>query len=224
VHHGINPRYLDRNYGGILVIWDLLFGTYQCEEEPVAYGVTHALGSYNPIWANLAPFRDVAVKARDVRGVANKIRVWFAHPGTSESGARTPAPPMTRAAQRKYDPRPPRRVVLYVFVHFALLTAGGAVFMRLAEHDPLAALIVPGAFLLFSALVLAAWIEGRRWAFALDLVRQLALVIVAAAVLVRQIGLIPGLVAAAGLAAGLAFVFVILRPLEDRSDRPKLTA
>src|SRR3954464_9755683 len=49
VHHGLNPRYLDKNYGGILLVWDRLFGTYEPEVEPPVYGVTHALASYNPI-------------------------------------------------------------------------------------------------------------------------------------------------------------------------------
>ena len=221
VHHGINAKYLDRNYGGILVIWDLFFGTYQREEEPAAYGVTHALRSYNPLWANLAPFRDVAAKARETRGVANKLRIWFAHPASSASGAKMPVASVTRAAQTKYDPKPSRRVVIYVLLHFVLITAGGATFMRVAERDPLSALVAPGMLLLLSALALTAWIEARRWAFAIDAARQLALVLLAAAYLVPQMGLLPGIAAGAGLAAVFVFVFVVVRPLDDPSRGEK---
>jgi hypothetical protein len=213
VHHGINPQYLDRNYGGIFIVWDHLFGTYQREEEPAAYGVTRALRSYNPIWANLAPFHDVAVKARQANGVTNKLRVWFAHPGAFAEAAPRPPVAATRASQTKYNPSPPRRVVIYVLAHFFLLTLGGAGFMRIAQRDPLTALIVPGALLLLTAVALTGWIEERRWALAVDAARQVAFVIVAAAYLVPHIGLAPAMMIAAALAAAFGLVFVVVRPL-----------
>ena len=48
VHHGSNPQYIDRNHGSILIVWDRLFGTFQREEEPVIYGLTKNIGTYNP--------------------------------------------------------------------------------------------------------------------------------------------------------------------------------
>ncbi len=224
VHHGINPEYLDRNYGGILIIWDRLFGTYQREEKPAVYGVTHALRSYNPLWANVAPFRDVALKAREVPGVLGKLRVWFAHPGATASGAALPAAPATRATQTKYDPLPSRRALIYALVHFVLLTLGGAVFMRIAAQDPLTALVAPAALLLLTSVALMGWIEARRWAWRVDAARQLALVIIAAAYLVPKIGLIPGLATAAALAASLLLVFVLVRPVEILSHADKSAA
>jgi len=220
VHHGINPQYLDRNYGGILVVWDRLFGTYQREEEPPAYGVTHALGSYNPVWANLVPFRDIAAKARDAPGVANKLRIWFAHPAYTASAVAAPIAQVTRATQTKYDPRPPRRVVVYVLAHFLLLTAGGAAFMQIAERDAVQLLLLPAALLLLSALVLTAWIEGRRWALPLDVARQAALVITAAMQLVPRFGLAPGIAAAGAFATVLALIFFALRPQSALSAAP----
>lgn len=64
VHHGSNRRYLDRNHGSILIIWDKLFGTFEPEDEPVVYGLTRNLDSFDPIriatheWQDMA--RDVA--------------------------------------------------------------------------------------------------------------------------------------------------------------------
>lgn len=51
-HHGTNPRYLDRNFGGVLIIWDRLFGTFEAErdDEPVRYGIIRNLASFNPLW------------------------------------------------------------------------------------------------------------------------------------------------------------------------------
>lgn len=73
VHHGCNAEYLDRNFGGVLIVFDRLFGTFAEEREdlPVRYGLTKPIGSYNPIrialheWARLV--RDL-LAARSLRG------------------------------------------------------------------------------------------------------------------------------------------------------------
>lgn len=63
VHHGMNTRYLDRNYGGILIVWDRLFRTFEPEGERVRYGITMQLRTYNPLIVGfgeyLAIWRDV---------------------------------------------------------------------------------------------------------------------------------------------------------------------
>ena len=64
VHHGSNPRYLDRNYAGILIVWDRLFGTFQAEDEKPVYGLTHNLDTYNPV---RIAFHEYAAIVRDVR-------------------------------------------------------------------------------------------------------------------------------------------------------------
>lgn len=64
VHHGSNARYLDRNYGGILIVWDRLFGSFQAEDEPVTYGLTTDIHSYH-LWT-IATHEWVAL-GRDVR-------------------------------------------------------------------------------------------------------------------------------------------------------------
>jgi len=58
VHHGSNEVYLDCNFGGVLMIWDRLFGTYVQETEPVRYGITTGPVAYNPVWLNLQGFQE----------------------------------------------------------------------------------------------------------------------------------------------------------------------
>jgi len=71
-HHGTNARYLDRNYGGMLIIFDRMFGTFEAErdDEPVRYGIVRNLATFNPLWVGfhewIAIGRDV-VKAPDWR-------------------------------------------------------------------------------------------------------------------------------------------------------------
>lgn len=64
VHHGSDPKYIDRNYGEVLMIWDQLFGSYQPEEEEPNYGVTEPINTYNPLAIELAGFRGLARRVR----------------------------------------------------------------------------------------------------------------------------------------------------------------
>jgi sterol desaturase/sphingolipid hydroxylase (fatty acid hydroxylase superfamily) len=65
VHHGSTPKYLDRNHGSILIVWDRLFGTFQREEEPVVYGLTRNIHTYDPTRIATHEYRDML---RDVAG------------------------------------------------------------------------------------------------------------------------------------------------------------
>ena len=77
VHHGSNPRYLDRNYGGILMLWDKLFGTFQREEEPAIYGLTRNIETDNPVAINLVEFGRLWRDMRRCRGIGDKLRMCF---------------------------------------------------------------------------------------------------------------------------------------------------
>ena len=81
VHHGSNEKYLDKNYGGILIVWDRLFGTYQAEEEKVIYGVTHPLGTSNPLVINFHEFWQIAKDVWKASKVGDAFGYVFKHPG-----------------------------------------------------------------------------------------------------------------------------------------------
>ncbi|MEV0358192.1 sterol desaturase family protein [Nocardia sp. NPDC050697] len=73
VHHGANPEYLDRNYGGILIVWDRLFGTFEPERARVRYGLTTNIATFNPVRVATHEF---AAIWRDVRGAAGWRERW----------------------------------------------------------------------------------------------------------------------------------------------------
>jgi sterol desaturase/sphingolipid hydroxylase (fatty acid hydroxylase superfamily) len=76
VHHGSNKRYIDRNHGSILIIWDRLFGTFERESEPVVYGLTKNINTYKPTRIATHEYRDII---RDIAGSDNwKDRLSFA--------------------------------------------------------------------------------------------------------------------------------------------------
>ncbi|WP_067975626.1 sterol desaturase family protein [Mycolicibacter icosiumassiliensis] len=86
VHHGANAQYLDKNYGGILIVWDRLFGTFEPEEERVIYGLTKNIDTFNPV--RVATHEYVAIW-RDIRAARNWRAVLghlFRGPGWQPSG------------------------------------------------------------------------------------------------------------------------------------------
>jgi len=128
VHHAINERYLDRNYGGILIVWDRLFGSYQAEDdaEPCVYGTRAPLRSWNPVWANLHIYADLLRDAWRARRWSDKVRVFLMPPGwrPADVAARWPKPAFALAAVERFDPVVPRaRAVLASLLFGALLLA-----------------------------------------------------------------------------------------------------
>ena len=83
VHHGVQDKYIDKNYGAMLMLWDRMFGTYQPEEEAPRYGLIKPIGSVNPIVVHCAEF--IALW-RDLRGAPSWARRWallWRPPGTA---------------------------------------------------------------------------------------------------------------------------------------------
>ncbi|MEP3276529.1 MAG: sterol desaturase family protein [Stappiaceae bacterium] len=81
VHHGSNEKYIDKNYGGVLIIWDRLFGTYQEEEEKVVYGVTEPINTSNPIRINFYEYGQIIRDIRRARTLREVMGFLFNRPG-----------------------------------------------------------------------------------------------------------------------------------------------
>lgn len=86
VHHGSNQLYLDRNYGGILIIWDRLFGTFQGETEPVRYGLTKNLESHHPVVVAMHEYVAMWQLARRARRWRDRVGIALHGPGWAPPG------------------------------------------------------------------------------------------------------------------------------------------
>lgn len=80
VHHGVNEPYLDRNYAGVLIIWDRLFGSFVPETEEPRYGIIKPINSYNPLWVNTHAWVEMFAALRERRGILEKLRCIFGSP------------------------------------------------------------------------------------------------------------------------------------------------
>ena len=87
VHHGVNPQYLDKNYGGILIVWDKLFGTFEPEVRRVKYGLTKNIKTFNPIRIGYHEFIDIVRDVRAATGWSDKLGYIFRRPGWTPTPA-----------------------------------------------------------------------------------------------------------------------------------------
>lgn len=77
VHHGSNNAYLDKNYGGVLIIWDKLFGTFQREEEKVVYGLTKNINTNNPLTINFIEYKNIWQDVKQCKNWKDRFRIIF---------------------------------------------------------------------------------------------------------------------------------------------------
>jgi len=164
-HHAVNERYLDRNYGGILIVWDRLFGSFVEEDDadPPVYGTRAPLRSWNPLWANAEVYWATLKDAWHARRWRDKLLVWIKPPGwrPADVAKRFPKPAFDMARAR-YAPPLPRGLTAYGIAQFALLLLMGVWFLDMAKRMPASSLLAYAAFLLFSLTALGVLLEGRR--------------------------------------------------------------
>jgi sterol desaturase/sphingolipid hydroxylase (fatty acid hydroxylase superfamily) len=87
VHHGMNPQYLDKNYGGILIVFDRLFGSFEPEVEKVRYGITKPIDSYNPFWVAIHEYVAIVQDMRRDRSWGDRLARLVRGPGWSPAPA-----------------------------------------------------------------------------------------------------------------------------------------
>jgi sterol desaturase/sphingolipid hydroxylase (fatty acid hydroxylase superfamily) len=101
VHHGKNVAYLDRNHGGVLIIWDRLFGTFapESKRDPVSYGITRDLTTFNPLRIAVHEFAAIARDVARARSLRSALGYVLAPPGWSPDGSSLTASQLRRGAK-----------------------------------------------------------------------------------------------------------------------------
>lgn len=152
VHHSINTKYIDRNHGGIFIIWDRMFGTFQEEEEECVYGTVEPLQSFNPVYANFYYYLKLFKQSFYAKGIMNKIKVFFKPPGWIPSNGEKPAdflpiPEVNPRTFVKYDPKVTGEVYSYAVAWFVGILVGS-----------FAVLLFIGKLSLISQILFAVWV------------------------------------------------------------------
>jgi hypothetical protein len=177
VHHGVNPKYQDRNYAGVLIGWDRLFGTFTPEEEEPVYGITHPLASWNPLWANVHEFVEIWRVVRRTRGWRSKLRAVFGPPSwrPADVGPALIADQSPIDNFRKFDPVAPSGWTLYAFAQFVVTVAAGTKVLMIASSLNMTETAAIVFYLALSLTNIGGLLEGERWSLLLEFARILSL-------------------------------------------------
>ncbi|WP_394781035.1 sterol desaturase family protein [Undibacterium sp.] len=165
VHHAVNDQYLDKNYGGMLVIWDRMFGTFAEEKEACVYGTRTALKSWDPVWAICAEYIALWKVARQTERWPDKLRVWFKAPGWRPADFLAKFPDSQNfdleEARRIYNPPLARNAAYVAVAQFVLAVVASAAYLWFADDFSY------GLSLLLTGIVIAgfwglgAYMQGR---------------------------------------------------------------
>jgi alkylglycerol monooxygenase len=147
----------------VLIVWDRLFGTFEPEDdaEPCVYGTRAPLRSWNPLWANLQNYWDLAQDAWRAERWSDKLRVWFMHPGwrPADVAARWPRPAFELARVQRFDPAVSRVSAAIGAVLFIVLLNATTLFLwnqhRMTTVQQLGAV---------AALLAGLWVVGALFA------------------------------------------------------------
>ena len=178
VHHAVNDRYLDRNYGGILIVWDRLFGTFQDElpDEPPVYGTRKPLRSFDPLWANLEVYAQLARASARAPRWRDRLAVWVRRPGWSPPGAGAAAGrPRTAhgaAGDARYDPPASPAMRAYAALQFVLLLAMAVHFSPYQRGAPPAEALAYATLIALALVGVGAALQERRALLRLEFARH----------------------------------------------------
>jgi alkylglycerol monooxygenase len=165
VHHGRDPKYIDKNHAGSLIIWDRMFGTFQEEEEKPTYGITKPLNSWNPVFANVSHYISMQEDLKRIPKWSDRFRYLFMKPGWLPEylGGYRAAPEVDKATYRKYDPPSTMSLNLYVLFQYALCLAGTFLFLGSADELPLADKVFITVLISVTVVNCGVLFEQRNW-------------------------------------------------------------
>ncbi len=166
VHHAQNTQYINRNYGGVFILWDRLFGTFQEEQDddPCVFGIRGPLHTFNPLWANAHVYVGMAQDAWRTADWRDKWRLLWSRTGwrPADVAARYPrAKTDDLQGFKKFDPPVSNLVKAYALIQLVAMTLLGTSLLfvpNLSSLDQLAAI----GIMLFAMVCTGYWLDGRQ--------------------------------------------------------------
>lgn len=176
VHHAQNQVYIDRNYGGVFILWDRMFGSFQeeLEHEPCIYGIRKPLASWNPVWANLHFYWQLFKDAWRTDSWKSKFVIWFKPTGwrPEDVALKYPMTPADLSKFKKFDIEISGWQQIYALLqHVIVLIAALTVMLKLAAYDN-TQIIAGVVFIVFSSVSLSLVLSDHRWYKAFELIKH----------------------------------------------------
>jgi sterol desaturase/sphingolipid hydroxylase (fatty acid hydroxylase superfamily) len=165
VHHGRNPKYIDKNHAGSLIIWDKMFGTFQAEEERPTYGITKPLNSWNAVFANFSHYVEMGKDLKRIPYWSDKFKYLFMKPGWLPDylGGYRAAPEVDKATYKKYETPSPVVLNLYVLFQYILCLGGTSMFLFNASRFTLGEKAIITVLISIVVVNCGVLFENRTW-------------------------------------------------------------
>jgi sterol desaturase/sphingolipid hydroxylase (fatty acid hydroxylase superfamily) len=176
VHHGVNPKYIDKNHGGTLIIFDRIFGTFQQEEEEVHYGITSQLKSWNIAVANFDYYGWIGKQLVQVKSPKDFFFVLVKKPGwRPEYLGGAIVPQEIDTARQLYDEQSTFKTHVYIVIQFAVLLAFTSFFLFGIEKFTALQKYAATFFVIFTVINLGALFENKNWVKLAEIIRLISL-------------------------------------------------
>jgi alkylglycerol monooxygenase len=179
VHHGSNPKYIDRNHAGTLIIWDRLFGTFQKEEEEPVYGITKPLNSWNPVWANFHYWAELFYLSEKTKSWKEKIKIFFMMPGwqPADLGGFQQPPEIDKQQYKKFYISTSKKLNVYVLIQFAMIVAATTFVLFKQSMISKVQLTIVAAYTVFTIMNLGVLLEKKKWSKTAEYARILLTIV-----------------------------------------------
>lgn len=168
-----NPKYIDKNHAGTLIIWDRMFGTFQKEEEVVVYGITKPLASWNPVWANFHYWADLLETAKRTKGLKDRINVFIKPPGwfPEHLGGMQPLQEIDISVYTKYSPAYNPQLNLYILFQFLFSLGLASLLLFLSSKFTTLQLTACTFLVILTLTSCGALLEQKNWIRRFEYVR-----------------------------------------------------
>ncbi len=165
VHHGRNPKYIDKNHAGSLIIWDKMFGTFQEEEERPTYGITKPINSWNAAYANFSHYVEMSKDLKRIPHWSDRFKYLYKKPGwlPEYMGGYRAAPPVDKETYTKYETPSPLVLNLYVLFQYVLCLAGTSIFLFNASKFTLGEKVFITVLISIVVVNCGVLFENRTW-------------------------------------------------------------
>lgn len=176
VHHGRNPYCIDKNYAGVLIIWDRIFGTFEAEkkDEELAYGLVHPIKTFDPIYIQIFHFKFILKKAWKADSWSKKFGILFKgpgwQPGTGRLGDRN-ALPKVKYPIKPFNVEISKWLNFYVAFHFALVMIAFTSFANFSSEFPVYLTSAGIFFILFSLTSFGYIFDAKPKCFLVEWIR-----------------------------------------------------
>lgn len=175
-HHAQNTVYIDRNYGGVFILWDRLFSTFQEEldDDLPIYGIRGAVQSWNPLWVNAQIYHQLFMDALHTKSYWYKATLWFRRTGWRPPDVKKDYPfekPGDLADFVKYETFVPTALKIYCVLQYTAMATIGIGFALYASQMNIIEQVAVVFFALLSSFAIGALMESKHYSGLLEWLR-----------------------------------------------------